>query len=226
MSAGFERDLMPNVTIHANQRVAFIGKTNSGKTFLARHLLQPIKRLIVLDGKGTLGGSEWNLEMGGTVERQLRAGKPARLRVVAPTNGDWTHWLRLAWDARNVTVYIDEMMTVVAPRQREPNELTALYTRGRELGIGVWASTQRPVWVPPFMLSEAEWIFLFRVSKPDDRKAVADFGDEYGMMRNPIRDEHGFWTYNVQWRRPIYTKRFAPPKRQTETVAVGERKVS
>jgi hypothetical protein len=203
---------MPAIAVQSNQRVALVGKTASGKTYFARHLCAPLPRLIVFDPKGTLNTPEWNLGSGGDVIRRLKAGKPGRLRVPAPFNGDWTPYLRLVWSLKNITLYIDEIYGVIEPGHKPPAEFSALYTRGRELGIGVWGATQRPVWVPIFCLSEAEWLFVFRLSMKSDRQRLMEFGDESGMLGNPIRDEHGFMTYNPAWRKPIYTPRYLAPK--------------
>lgn len=199
--------------ILTSQRVAYIGKTGSGKTYLAQHVLAPVRRLIVLDGKGTLGGRNWNLSPAwdGATIRQLRTGHPGRLRI---TGFDYQqHWkpaLDLAWQIRNVVVYIDEMTLVAHTPSNPPIELRRLYQMGRELNIGVQASTQRPRGVPAIMFSEADWIFLFRVSKREDRKTVSDFGDEYGYMMRPISDVHGFWGFNTEWRVPQYSPEFNP----------------
>lgn len=198
------------VTVISNERAAFVGRTGSGKTFFAREILRPLSRVIVLDPKGTLTTPDWNLSDSGEIVRRLRAGKSGRLRVPAPFDGNWEPWLALAWEIGNVTVYIDEVYGVVEPGRKPPALFTALYTRGREAGIGVFAATQRPAWVPLFVLSEANWLFVFRLSLEDDRKRMMQFGDDTGMLGRPIRDPHGFYTYNPNWNGPpIYTPRYA-----------------
>src|SRR5688572_32003640 len=123
---------MTDLEIWANERTALVGKTGSGKTFLAQWLLRPIHRLIVLDPKSTLDRPEWNLEDWNeeTVKKMLN-GEPGRVRVKPPLNGDWTPFLKAAYEMGNVTVYIDEVYGVVDPGSKPPRMLTALYTRGR-----------------------------------------------------------------------------------------------
>lgn len=211
------------ILVKSNQRVASIGKTGSGKTYLEQYLLAPIPRLIVLDGKGTLGGKAWNLSSEGSTIRQLRNGGPGRLRVVGADWSDWKPALELAWQCRNIVVYIDEMTLVCPNASSPPIELKRLYQMGRELNIGVHASTQRPRGVPQIMFSEADWVFLFRVSKPEDRKTVSDYGDEYGTMREPIRDDHGFYAYHQSWRTPIYVPKFSPKATIVPTTTAKEK---
>lgn len=202
---------MTIVDIKHNQRVAYIGKTGSGKTFLARHNLAMISRLIVLDAKGTISAKEWNLSTDGSVLRRLKAGQPGRFLVRGIRAEDFTPTLDLAWQIGNIVVYVDEM-ALVNPSSRPTFELARLYQQGREKQIGVQASTQRPRNVPAIMFSEADWIFAFRMSRREDRKTVADYGDEAETMLRPIRDTHGFYTYHPSWDRAIYTARYTPQK--------------
>ena len=60
------------------------------------------------------------------------------------------------------------------------------------MGLGVWAATQRPSWVPQEMFSESEWSWTFTLRIADDRKKVArSLG--FDQIMQPIRDLHGFW---------------------------------
>lgn len=199
---------MATIRVKSNERVALVGKTRSGKTYFARHLCAPLDRLVVFDSKGTLGGRDWNLSSHESTWRALKRGEAGRYRIVGDVGMDWRPWLRELWRMRPITLYIDELLAVVPRGHKAPTELDALYTRGGELGIGVWAGMQRPRWVPPFALSEAEWIFLFRVAKKSDRQAISEFGDDEEIMMQPIRDEHGFYIYRQGWRRPRYLPRY------------------
>jgi hypothetical protein len=197
------------VTLRTDERAAFVGKTGSGKSYLARHFLAPVRRLVVFDGKGDLDLNEWGLVPAGQKEqRSLKNGGNGRLYVPPQLDGDWSEWLTLVYGLGNVLLYIDEMYAVVEPGKRPHPLLAACYTRGRSRGIGVWASTQRPSWVPLIMFSEAEWFFIFRLTMADDRKKLAGFtGPD---VEHPIKDRHGFFTYGVDWDDPQYTRIFAP----------------
>ena len=195
------------LSIRPSDRVAFIGKTGSGKTYAARLLALPIDRLVVLDPKGTLKG-KWGLREWGTrTRRDLAKGKPVRVRFAAPIGDEeqiaafYDQVFKLCYEAGHVTVYIDEVYGVLSKSGRPGPWLTALYTRGRELGIGVWAATQRPAWVPRFILSETEWFLVFRLQLADDRKRVEEIiGTDIGDLQ-----QHQFVLYNAEWDSP---KRF------------------
>lgn len=172
---------------------------------MARYLLQPIDRLLVLDPKGSLGGKEWKLDP--FTEKSaatIANGGTGRLRITGLAPGGWEAPLAWAEHCGGITVYIDEMYGVVSPGTKPSPALTALYTRGRERKIGVWAATQRPTWVPLFALSEAEWVFVFRLNVQEDRDRMAQFGGAV-MKVNP-RDKYGFYLYNTNWQRPFYSE--------------------
>lgn len=206
----------PVLKITSSQRIAFAGKTGSGKTFLARYLLRPFRRLIVIDPKMVLGIPKWNLEpLDSKILKDLRAGEAGRVRIWEPPaydkdgNPNWDAIFELVWELGNITLYIDEMYSVCVNGRLSP-ALRRLYTQGREPGIGTWASTQRPAFVPNEMFSEAEWDFIFMLRMEKDRKKIAD-GTGCAEILEPIRDEHGFWIYNQLWSEAIYKDKFEPP---------------
>jgi hypothetical protein len=115
--------------------------------------------------------------------------------VTAPLTDDYvTFWedvFGLCFAAGNLTIYVDEAYTLSEPGARPGAMLRAIWTRGREFNIGAWAATQRPTWLPLFILSEADYYFVFRLTLSDDRRRMAEFmGEE--VMR-PIKDRHGFY---------------------------------
>lgn len=195
------------IQVKTSERILIVGKTGSGKTYLSKYLTRQVKRLVVLDAKATL--TDWNLEpWGGDTRAKLMGSEPVRARVLPPMNGDiteyWEAVLSDCYKAGNLVVYIDELYSICPPNQKPLNVLWSMYTRGRELGIGVWSSSQRPAWIPLFALSEAEHFFNFRLQLEEDRKRMAAFmGVE--VLRT-IVDEHGFFYSRAVWNRPQYYK--------------------
>lgn len=201
---------MPDLTIHSYQRVSFAGKTGSGKTFAAHYLLRPIRRLIVIDPKMMLvSDPSWRLEPPSREAlKALRDGEYARIGYWQPPAIDndgfpiWDSIFDLAMDIGDVVVYIDEMYSV-AKNGRMSYPMRRAYTQGRALGVGVWAATQRPAFVPTEMMSEAEWNLVFMLKTLKDRKRVAgDIG--FDVLEEPIRDVHGFWLLYESWPNPLY----------------------
>lgn len=194
-----------NYVVEPSDRVAFVGRTGSGKSYLARSLLRGVNRLVVFDPKGTLGGANWGLttwEDGGS---DALAEDRFRVRVRTPLDGNWDPYLDAVMESENVTLYIDEVYGVVQGRN-PTDSLRAVITRGRELGIGVWSATQRPKDIPLVIVSESDWFFMFQLRVEGDRKRMAEFmapidgggGYEYGVDEIHLR-EHNVIAFNDSW---------------------------
>ena len=196
--------------IATNERAVFVGKTGSGKTYLARALAEGVERLVVFDPKGTLWKPDWALvDWSDAGEKLLRKQQPCRLRVPAPLRGQppWEYYMGLVWEAGDCLTYIDEVYGVALPGRPPSPELSALYTRGRERGVGTWGATQRPAWVPLFVISEAEWAFCFKLQLEDDRVAmVKRTGAPEFAIPVPAADRYGFRFYNAQWEHARYSR--------------------
>lgn len=171
--------------IAPNERVALVGMTKSGKTYFARAILSHAKRLVVLDPKGLLyNRTDWNLEHFDEQYKRLEAGRDARLWVPPPLDdAEYEETFDKIMRLRNVLVYIDELYGV-GPAQGSRG-LRAIFTRGRELGIGVWACSQRPKWIPRYALSEAEWRIMFRLEEEDDRIYMSKTIGRIALSRLP-----------------------------------------
>jgi energy-coupling factor transporter ATP-binding protein EcfA2 len=201
---------MPQISLATNERLFITGKTGSGKSYLARYLTRKISRLIVLDGKGTLGVPEWGLEDWYKSIDLNDQTKTFRLRAYPPLKADlvefWDEILYQAMRAGNITIYMDELYAVVPPNKTASPTLFACYTRGREFGLGMWASTQRPVWIPLVAMSEAEHFFVFRLQLMEDKQRLAAFmGSD---VLEPIRDDHGFYYMKAIDDHVTYYKQF------------------
>lgn len=195
------------IDIATNARVFITGKTGSGKTYLAKRLLENAERLVVIDIKDNLR-EEMNL-VPPTHDnwRKFLLGKPVRIQATAPLGTDelgyYHEVFRRAYSTGDCIVHINEILGVVRSAVDLPFWLKAIYTRGREprykrkriIGgnIGVIAETQRPAHIPVFCMTESEHFFVFQLQNPDDRKRVADY--TVPELRDPITDEHGFWYY-------------------------------
>ena len=74
------------------------------------------------------------------------------------------------------------------------------------MGIGTSASSQRPMWVPLFVLSESEHFFVFRLSLQEDKNRMAAFMGP-AVRDVIIKDRHGVFYSYVVWDDPIYMSR-------------------
>lgn len=185
--------------IASDERVVIIGKTGSGKTFLAKHLLKTCQKLLVLDSKGTL--NDWNCQ---NYDPSAMDAEGFRLRLLGPFDGNDMDAIDHAYRVGDVTIYIDEAYSIFYDQRKraEIEPILRCLTRGRERGVGVWVSTQRPVNMSKYVLTEAEHFFVFRLTDSNDRKLVANSIHE--NLEDKVTSQHGFFYYHISMDDPTY----------------------
>ena len=199
----------PLISIKSNDRTFITGMTGSGKTYLAHFLCKSLPRLIVIDTKGTL--KNWNCDPWDyNTKHLLTSDEPVRIRVQPPIEIEsvpkFIDEIFLAcYKATNCTIYIDEVYGVIPPGRDASSVLFGLFTRGRELGVGVISASQRPSWLPLVAISESEHMFCFYLQLIEDRKRMAAFMGEDVLSLAP--DQYGFYYYRSGSRTTQYFKR-------------------
>lgn len=180
--------------IRSDQRVFFVGKTGSGKTFAARALLaaRGIVRLVVIDAKGTFAADDWRADVLPIAQLADRMTEDQYRVIIRPTPDEFAEVGRVLAAGKDYIVYIDEMYYLFqsGAQSKMLADWQALWTRGRELSIGVWCGVQRPSRIPLFAMSEADHYFVFRLSMREDRARVAEI---IGLESLPaIKSRFGF----------------------------------
>jgi energy-coupling factor transporter ATP-binding protein EcfA2 len=154
-------------------RGVLVGMTGSGKTTLARLLLEPFPYVACIDPKGMLDwpGYERHTRLKdlvkSTAKRLNYAPDPEELRDLETIDA----FFRFIYLRRNTFLYVDEVYAV-AYRNEIPPHYHSILTRGRERGNGLLSATQRPMQIPTVIMSEAESWYVFRLSMEGDRRKV------------------------------------------------------
>lgn len=173
----FKPRALSDMLIPATGRGVAVGTTGSGKTTLAEFLCARFENVACLDPKGLLS---WQGYKKFTTLKELvnYANSRPKVRVIYSPNALELHneeyieaFFRWVYERRNTFCYIDEVYAVTSPTYI-PFSYKALLTRGRERGNGVLSSTQRPMLIPSFIMSESENWYVFRLSMPQDKKKV------------------------------------------------------
>lgn len=173
-------------------RLAFVGPTGSGKSYLAREILRHYRNVIIVDPKHQWSWKrprdEWyelRAATLGQLYKQLQAadatGQPVLYRPppedLLPMNcRNLDHVADLALQRRNTILYYDELVYISGSSDwqvRAPKWYQAM-TTGRTRGVGVWNAFQRPSWVPMVALTEAEERFIFYLRNKDDRRRMEE----------------------------------------------------
>lgn len=186
--------------IKPSERLALIGTTGSGKSFLAARLLTGLKRAVVIDPKHT-----FKLE-GYKPGKRLPLWSNEYRLIYRPAMNDDSAMAGLLfelWKRGNVVIYIDELQTLTDLYPLSTRALENIARTGREKKISLWAAMQRPRWVPRIFLTESEVLAVFLLRAQDDRKYISGFG---GPEMESTLPEFGFWYIRPGMVNPIPLK--------------------
>jgi hypothetical protein len=182
----------------AGEHLAMVGMTGSGKTTLARQLLDLRDFVVVfgtkarddalyapLQAQGYVLKTSWNpWEWEQTGERHVIFAPPLELsdhpapgevkRAEAEQAEKFRTALVQIFKAGGWCCYFDEIR-YLSDDLGLARELNLLWLQGRSLGVTMVASTQRPRSVPLNTFAMATWTFLWRLSDREDRRRASEF---------------------------------------------------
>jgi uncharacterized protein YozE (UPF0346 family) len=226
-----------------NSRVAFIGPTRSGKTFLARQWLMHYKNVIVIDPKQQFS---WQRpgdkrfarkakdfkELVKLLNLSAKDGYPIiyqpDLSALDPDSSyDLDRVYELAFHRGNTLVYIDELYFLANGSdfaKRAPWFFRCVVA-GASKGVGVWSAYQRPSWVPLIAMTETEVRAIFYLRIKDDRSRIdSSFGE---MPWQQLRDtQHGFCISTDRWTSPVMRARLASKKEDPPSGSTDDAPIS
>lgn len=179
----------------SDERTIVIGRTGSGKTFLAVFLLSMAdfdrRPWILWDFKGDEFIQQLiDLGYAKLIPLGTIPSEPG-LYVVRPVPGrddiDTEAYLWAIWANENIGIMIDELY-MIDPRS---NAFNAILTQGRSKNIPMINLTQRPVAVSRWNLSESSHLVVFHLNHVKDRQTVAE--------HMPIDKRLRLSDYNSRW---------------------------
>lgn len=188
-----------DLQISHNKRVSFVGKTRTGKTFLANHLLGHFQRkqdlqIILLDPKHErrVFGDGESIDAPKLVTKYHK-----NSRVQCFQSYHWSEELDNVVDKLlkrgNAIVDLDELGGI-ASATSVPDGITRLATQGGGKGVGLWAKYQKPLGVPKVIKSQSEYFFLFRLNPHEDRKDMLNYMPDTRILKKI--EKYWFWLYH------------------------------
>jgi energy-coupling factor transporter ATP-binding protein EcfA2 len=164
------------MTPEPGERALFVGMTGSGKSYLARRLLENRRYVLILDSKDEIHWPGYKRVTSLDAAMRLDPRREPRI-ILAPSQAHvsretWDHIFKWAYETRNRTVYVDEVYDVI--QDGVPDYYLAIATRGRSRKIGLWNAVQRPKLFPLAMISEANHVFAFQVQMAPDRQRIRE----------------------------------------------------
>ncbi|HET8676043.1 MAG TPA: type IV secretory system conjugative DNA transfer family protein [Blastocatellia bacterium] len=199
-----------------DDRAILIGATGTGKTWLAKALMEDRAKpfQVVYDTKGLISSpglqkpeDRWigykvytNFDV--LIEEQKRhVEKFPRVIYRPPIEEErdavaqdiFFNWIYDRWKTR---LYVDEAYSILGGTN--PSQfLQACLSRGRERKISTLISTQRPARIPVITMSESEHIFVFRLNAKRDRETAGELIDVDPRAFHPSElKDHQFYYFN------------------------------
>lgn len=184
-----------------NDRGTLIGKTGSGKTTLAKFLLEDYAKpySVTWNPKNSDTVNGWTHKKYTSMEELIDAEDkriiytPSVLK--AEDEADQEVFFNWIYDRKYTRVYVDEATALIGG-SNPPRYLTAIINRGRERGISSLIATQRPKRVPLNILSEAEHFYIFKVLLYDDRKRIEEICGITLEQQSELND-YEFYYFNL-----------------------------
>lgn len=193
-----------------SKRMFLVGKTESGKTYLAKHLLKQMARkhwrIVIVDPKHFWMGTDpqWAKKGPGTVDAPVlvRQFNPKlAVQCYQPSVPAWRdpEFDKLCDDileAGDTVVYVDEADGVCTASQAS-NGLSRLWTQGRAKRVAAWIGSQRPFRLLEVMKSQAEVWIIFTLMGKRNRQEVAEYTDTPQIIttRLPL---HWYWLWTTE----------------------------
>lgn len=183
-----------------NNRLLFVGKTRTGKTFLSNHLLKQFAerhenlQIILLDPKHErrIFGTGESLDAPKLVTKYHKNIKYQCFQAY-----HWNQELEDTVDSllkRGEAIFDLDELGGIATANSVPSGITRLWTQGGGKGVGSWAKIQYPKRVPGVIKSQSEYIFMFRINPEEDRQDMLNYiPDRRILQKIPKRY---FWLYH------------------------------
>lgn len=199
-----------NIVPKHGERALIIGQTGSGKTAFARFLLTRMPGSIIYDTKHEPKFNRLSKKVVKTVAEAMEAfredDKLEYVIVRPPVAVSFEpklldEMLMEHYEtARNVTAYLDEVYQFHLGG-KAGSGLLALLTRGRSRGITTVMSTQRPMWLSRFCLTEAQRFYIFNLVDKRDWKTISEIVP--GSEKLAKLPRYHFYYYDYDLDRPV-----------------------
>lgn len=159
------------LTVSSDQRIAVIGQTRMGKTYLLEFLLQQQPRWIVVDSKHMVKYKGAYLTSD-PVAALLQDKVIYRPESGRPPEDFWMEAVRSLHERGGGVLVIDEGSYITSATQI-PKGLADAIRLGGELGVGVWILAQESTSVHNTTLRQSDMIVMFYNQGASDREKLS-----------------------------------------------------
>ena len=199
--------------IEANLRIFITGKTQSGKSFLAKHVLQQFNNRLIYDIKREYSALGLIVRSMKDLDRAIKGG--CNKVVYQPEDLSPEHFNDFCGyvykNLKNIMLCIDEVHNFCT-KSFIPSEFKKIITitQGDPYRIGVISITQRPANTHNDVISNSSLYIAFKLNLRNDIKAVED---STGIPEDQLRElpYRRFFVYNDRSEKEIISKLLSKP---------------
>ncbi len=195
---------LDDLQLKKGQRAIIVGRAGTGKSTLGKTLIPLTGKLCIIDPKREVNFP--NCKIYDSADKILRE-KPKRF-IYRPHESQFEDYaeydkvFHYVYKSGDFFIFIDDLVAIVTAT-RFPYNLKMCYMLGRSKGITALACTQRPAFLPGYMITECNNMYVFDLHNERDRKKMNDIGP-YDPKK--ITDEHTFAFFSCSNDRTYYLK--------------------
>jgi hypothetical protein len=203
--------------IGTDEHVFICGQTGTGKSVIAEVYLAGYENVVKLDTKGEYYERKKKRQpiWRGLKEKEdytvifhlkdIDSVKTSKI-IYVPDPEEMTleyydALMKWVYKRENTILWIDELMEVAPSPMKYPEQLKALYTRGRSKESVVWACTQRPSDIPSIVFGNSTHFFIFTMQLPQDRDKLVKGTGMPQFYEQP--NGHNFWYWKIGTMTPV-----------------------
>jgi len=175
--------------IGTQNRVFIVGMTGSGKTCFAKHLLYAYPRVVFHDRKCENGDLCTTLHFAlvhDSVTLQTALQRGMKRILYQPMVGmsedmlkeDFNKVCEIIFNIGNCALFVDEVSSLIKGNQI-PTWYGEIQRLGRSRNVGCVSLTQRPMDIPQTLLSESEFMFIFKLKLEQDCQKMASITGKF-----------------------------------------------
>ena len=189
------------LNIKSNDRIFLAGMTGSGKTVLAKQMMDSCPRGIIYDiaWESALMSDGYEIVHDYKKIDFIKSQK----WIVQPNNDKPAAFNKFCewcfYECENLMLYVEEISDLVG-KQSSPEFFGTILRRGRKQGIGCMMVTQMPVQVHKLCISQAQHVIVFKMFEArhiDYICECAGLGTKQGDMIRNLQD-YEFFYYNLK----------------------------
>lgn len=161
--------------------ILIYGKTGSGKSELAKRLIKPYNRIVIIDVMNEYEGTiveTFDDFIDYIIDRENFV-----VCVRFTDDEDYEFLFRTIFEVSNILLVLEEAELYISPSERR-NEFLKLVKYGRHRDISIIGIARRISELSPQLRSQVDKIYTFKQTEPKDLKVLKELGFNENKIMN------------------------------------------